>query len=394
MNKERLREINARLAEIKEKLQARASLVNSDIDALSEETNKLIEEKASIFAEEKRSILDAVERGEKMTQEEQTRKLNAGMKLTKRQAINLLIAKQARGTNLSDVEKRAVDTSLTTTATVYVAASSGADGVNNGGVSINPKLITDFLFETYPVSPIFRDVAFTAIKGLTKFMFRESRTNAYNKAEGKKVNDGQMKWASVEGTKGYLETIMNVTDELQILSDIDFGAYLVDQMFEDMQEDWTNDLIYGTGLSDEVKGITEFATEQTYTAGGEVAALEAAVNALPANRAAGAKIYVSRSIYNTLLFAKDDNGAYLYPPFNNGGIKTFGAYQIEIDDHLNDGDILVGNVSKWFRVNMLSELRIEKDRDVKAKVDSYVASVYSATAGLSGAFVYAKVQGE
>ena len=149
---------------------------------------------------------------------------------------------------------------MTTTSAVYSAATEQADGVNNAGIFIPTHLVLDLLREEELLSPILSDIVFTRVPGLTEFPYRESRDKARVKVEGIAGKDNQMKWATLRLEKGVLQTIIAVTDEILALTDFNLGEYIVNQILQDINEDWLEHLIYGTGADNQIKGLTIGAT--------------------------------------------------------------------------------------------------------------------------------------
>jgi len=313
-------------------------------------------------------------------------------KMNMRDKLSFVIGKQARNKTFSEAEKRALGTALTTTATTFVEATESVDGINNAGVMISTSLLLDLLREEGKLSPILRDINFLSVAGLVEFPYRETRDKAKTKAEGVDGKQNQMKWNKLQLSKGYLQTVIAVTDEVQALTDFDFGAYLVNQILIDLNDDWASELIYGTGSDDRIKGLTVGATAAVaggYTVGSEVDAIVKGIKNCKGKYRRGAKIYAAQDVYDSVLFAIDDNGNFKYPVLNNTtGIASVGPLRIEVDENLNDGDFIIGNVNQFFKANLLLPLRIETERYARKAITEYIASVYCASAPFSGAFIY------
>lgn len=361
--------------------------LRNEAKALVEERGKLLIDEQAAKDEEARQALAAQSNplepkgGTEMEQE-----------MTKREKLNLVTGLCARKMMPTDEQKRALGKALTTTATSYVAATSEVDGVNNGGVLIPTDLILDFLKEEKKLSPILNDIAFTNVKGLVVYPYRESRTAGNHKAEGSGTGKNQFKLNKLELVKGFLQIVIDVTDEVEALSEIDFGAYIIDNITNDLSEDWAYDFIYGAGSDDAVKGLTVGALTtgiSSYVAGKEIEALEKGLKLLPGKYRRGAKVYVSQSFYDALAFAKNDDGDYKFPIINGGvGVVSICGHRVEIDENLVDGDFVIGNVAKYYKANLLAPLSVEKERDAIKHVSSYVASQFCAAAPFPGAFVH------
>lgn len=393
--KQRMMEINNRLAAIDNELNE----PNADLEALDNESKTLISERARIqvkLAEEVRKGFTSAD-SVVPNQEEEARKSELAS-MSKRDKLALVIGKGARGKKLTDVEKRALGTALTTTATTYVEATAEVNGVNNAGVFVPTNLILDLLKTEGKLSPILADIAFTAVPGLTEYPYRKSRDKARAKAEAAEGKDNQMEWAKLSLVKGYLQTIIPVTDEVLALTDFDFGGYIINQILQDINEDWVEELIYGTGDSNRIKGITVGASAAVtggYDAstGGALKAIIDGLKKLTGKYRRGAKIYVAQDVYDEIFFAVDDNGNFKYPVFNNSqGISSLGPVRVELDENLYAGEFVIGNVNKWFKVNSLIPLRIETNRKARYGITEWIASEYCATAPFaeSGSVVFVK----
>ncbi len=392
MNLEELRaravQINVRLAELGKEIdtpdisEERANEIKTEVKALTEERDGL---NAQIGEEEKR-VQKELERAKDSTKE-------GNPMLTRKQALCMLAGMNARKKtieSLSDEEKRALDTALTTTATTYVAATSEVNGVNNGGILIPTKILLDFLKEEGKLSPILNDILFMHVKGLVAYPYRESRTGANAKSEGSGTNPNQFKLNQLDLAKGWLQIVIDVTDEVEALTEIDLGAYILERMENDLSEDWAAKLIYGNGSS-QVKGVAYGATStgiNSYAAGKELETVVKAVKLCKGSYRRGAKIYVAQDVFDAIAFAVDDNGNFKFPIVNGGlGVTSMAGLKVEVDENLTDGDIIVGNVAKYFKANMLIPMNLEKDRDINAHVTTYVAAQFCASAPFPGAFI-------
>lgn len=386
--KERIAEINKRLAELNTELDT----ANAErITAIEEEARSLKAERETCtrkMAEAARSAFNGGTDVPTPATEEGDVHI-AGM--SKRDKMALIIGRQARKKGFTDAEKRALGTALTTTATTFVEATAEVDGVNNAGIFIPTKTVLDFLREDGKLSPILADINFTAIPGLVDFPYRKTRDKARAKAEGATGKDNQMEWAKFTGVKGYLQTIIAVTDEILALTDFDFGAYIMEQILQDLNEDWVEDLIYGTAADEHIKGLTYGATAAVaggYETGEVINAIIAGIKLCVNKYRRGAKIYVAQDVADEILFATDDNGNFKYPIFNNStGITSFGTLRIEVDENLKAGDFVIGNVQKFFKVNSLIPIRLETNRIARRGVTEYIASEYCCSAVYDGAFI-------
>lgn len=386
-----LEQINRRLAEIEglintESDTAKLAEYSKEIRSLLEQRGRLMGEATGAARAEARSAFNDASRVQTMVPQASEEPL------TKREKINLLTGLVARKKSPDDVQKRALGVALTTTATTYVAASAIADGVNNAGILIPTQLILDLLKEEGKLSPILADIAFLTVKGLTVFPYRASRTAANAKAEGSGTGKNQFELTRLQLIQGWLQINIDVTDEVVALTDIDLGAYIVENIANDLSEDWAYDLIYGAGSDNHVKGLVSGALTtgiSAYTTGTALDAIVKGIKLCKGKFRRGAKIYLAQDVYDEVAFAVDENGNFKYPAINNTvGISAIGAIQVSVDENLAVGDFVIGNVGKFYKANLLRGLNIESERDVNKHITTFNASQFVAAAPFPGAFVH------
>jgi len=382
--RQRIAEINKRMTDLQTELDTATAERIADIEkecrTLKDEREKLTRQ----LADEARNAFDGG------TTKPTTAETDNGIStMSKRDKMAFIVGKQARKKAFTDIEKRALGVALTTTVNTYQAATAELDGANNAGIFIGTKLVLDLLKEEGKLSPIFADIAMTAVPGLIDYPYRASRTKGKYKAEGASGTDNQMEWTKLSLSKGYLQTIIPITDEVQALTDFDFGAYIISQILQDLNEDSVEQLIYGTGDS-QIKGITVGATAAVangYT-GDVTAAVIAGIKQCKGKFRRGAKLYVAQNVADDVLFSVDDNGNFKYPIFNGTGITSIGTVRMEVDENLKDGEFIIGNVNKYFKVNSLFPMRVETDRHATKGITEYIASIYCAAAPFPGAFIH------
>lgn len=382
----KLEEINKRLSELeglieKETDPAKIKEYGTEVRSLFEERGKISGSELEIERSNARAAFEKAKGAEHLH--------SSSEKMSKRSALALLFGLNARGKMPNDEQKRALGVALTTTATSYVAATSEVNGVNNAGVLIPTKQFVDFLKEEGKLSPILADIAFSHVKGLMVFPYRKTRDAAKVKAEGSAPGKNQFEMASLSLYKGVLQVTIDVTDEVMSLTDIDLGAYVMENLVNDLSEDWANELIYGSGATNHVKGITNGATTTGINAYSK--ALEAVVAGIKLCKGKfrrGAKVYMAQDVYDAIAFALDDTGKFITPAINNqGGVSSVGPLRVEVDENLTEGDFVIGNVSKFYKANYLSDVSLEKQKDISSGITTFVSKAYIAAAPFPGAFI-------
>lgn len=288
-------------------------------------------------------------------------------------------AKTLLNRSLTEKESRALDTALTTTATTFVAPSGSVDGVNNGGLFIPTDMNLSLLEHIGLVSPIFRDVSKTAVPGLTKFPYRSTITKPKNVKENAKTPETSIEWKDLTLSISEIAATIPVSWRLEAMAVKEFISYLMGELTEQMEDKSVTETIYGTGSTDDqLSGISKDAVKYEY----EGTALDAIGVALGKFKSkkhlVGAKIYVSNTIINDISFTKDANGNYIYTPINGAGIKSIATYPVEADPYLNDGDFIIGNLSRYYKMNEHEHISITRDvSGAKRRNDYTVYGIWS-----------------
>ena len=389
--KERLSQIQNELKEADEKGIEERNIEVSDIEKrlseIASEKASKTQERDSLI-EKEQSELDEVKKKE-VTQRKEKPKM-----LTRRESQITLFGMALRNKPITEetIKERALDTSLTTTATTFVQATANADGVNNGGQLIPTLIVLDLLREDGALSPILADLIPTYIKGVVALPYRASRTKAQVKSEGTDVADAQWEWSRLNLVVGNLQTQLVVTDELNNMTDFDLGSYVLQTLEADFSEDWGGEVIYGTGLNGHISGITAGVTASTYSAGGELAVIETLIKGLTGKYRRRAKLYLSQTAYDGVAFSKDSHGDYIIPIVNNPeGIRFIANAPVEADENLVAGDIIFGDVGRFFKVNFMAPMHFETERSATKGTTTYVVNQQASAKAVPGAFKYAKL---
>lgn len=381
--------------ELEEKI-AEVEALNTQIADLVEKETEIIEE----IKQEEAKLEEAQERA-KLEQNKEERKLN--MENVQEQVnIRTAFAKyvlfestkgQRTDAKLNDAEKRALGVATTTTSETYVSATSEVDGINNGGVFIPQTVLLDILREEELDSPIYRDVVTTAIKGLTKYPYKFSKTGAKTKAELSPNENENVEWKVLSGVTGNYTDSIVLTFEVEAMAIDQFADYLISLIGESMRELLINDYIYGSGENDHVKGITNGAIDGKYAvadADNYRKIIEDAIKKLPVGKRAGAKIYLATDIYDGLTFEKNSNGDYILPVLNGGGLNRISTFQVESDPYLHAGDFVIGNVGKWYKANIIKDIELGVDVSNQKRIKTYTTHMMVNAVAVPSSFVYGR----
>lgn len=392
----RIGEINARKAEL------RAMLENdpaANLDEIETELRALDEEMQSI--ERRRTIAGGITAGtvtgtpvanpvagQRGAQEPVFTRENVLSSAEYRTAWAKTLMRRA----LSAVEQRALDTAMTTTATDYVAPSADADGVNNGGLFIPTDINTALMEAISLVSPLFRDANRTSIRGLLKFPYKKTASVAKNKKETEQTADGSIEWAELTLSVSEISETVRVSWKLEAMAVEEFITYITDELIEAVRDKAVTELIYGTG-ADQLKGVTVDAIKSEY-AGTALDGIGVALGKLGKKQKIAAKIYVAQSVVEEISFSKDEHGNYIFTPINGVGVKSVATYPVEVDPYLNDGDFVIGNMHRYYRLNVVEDMTLAKDSSGKKRANDYTGYCLMAGAAQPNTLVYGKKKAE
>ena len=401
---EEVRNLNLELESLKARKDAIKKQLAEHRDAFTDEkvteTRAEVENLKSKIQETENKLKEAQERA-KVNQNKEERKIN--MENNEKVNIREAFAKHVlfQSTNgkradakLTEMEARALGVATTTTSNEFVAPSAEVDGINNGGVFIPQEVMLDILREEALESPIYNDILTTAVKGQVKFPYRVSKTGAKTKAELSPTENESVKWDILNGATGNYTDSIVITFEEEAMAIAEFTDYLISLIGESMRELLINDYIYGNGEDDHVKGITFGAIDGSYASTTDVRdAIEAAITKLPVKKRAGAKVYLSASIFDKITFTKDKNGNYILPVLNGGGFTKLSTFDVAMDANLRDGDFIIGNVAKNYKANINKGMEVGLDISNKKRIKEYTTHMMVTAVPVPNSFVYGKVSG-
>lgn len=401
-----LKEIETKKAELRKKInEAKTEKELEELRKQAEELNKEVpseENNGTISHEEERALIadtnNLEQRKVEITniiserKEEKMEKKFTRANVLKSEEYRSAWAKKLMCKSEKDFtedEKRALGVALTTTATTYTEPSSGADGVNNGGLFIPETVSMEILKEIELESPFLRDVAKTYIKGLITFPYKESGSGAEWGTEGTDNKLESDKWAELTFAQMELTKTIRITWKLEAMAVEDFINYIVGEVSREMREELADKPFYGTGVK-EIAGISlsgnniDAEYESTVTS---LEAIKAGLAKLPKRKRAGAKIYIAEDLALDIAFLKDDNGMYINNPVNGVGLESIAKYRVEVDPFLKDGDFVIGN-ARWYKMNFNENLSVSKDIIGRSRVNDYTGYCVVGGAPVPNSFVY------
>ncbi len=405
-----LKEIETKKAELRNKIKdAKSEEEIEELRKQAEDLNKEVpteENDRTITHEEERALLTDIDNLEQRKVEitniisnKEERKMEKELNkdnVLKSEEYRSAWAKTLMCRNdFTETEKRALDAALTTTATTYVAPSSGTDGVNNGGLFIPETVSMEILKEIELESPFLRDIAKTYIRGLISFPYKKSESGAEWAEEGKANKLESDEWTELTFAQMELSKTIRITWKLEAMAIEQFVNYIISEVAREMREELADKPFYGTGVK-EIAGISlegnnisaEYETTTT-----SLEAIKAGLALLPKRKRTGAKIYIAEDLALDIAFLKDDNGMYINNPVNGVGLESIAKYRVEVDPFLKDGDFVIGNPI-WYKMNFNEGISVTKDIIGRSRVNDYTGYCVVGGAPVPNSFVYGKKKSE
>lgn len=346
----RREEIEARLAAIASEI----DMDGADIDALTEEVRSLKEELKRIKDDaEKRAMLrdevasgagEVIRRFEPMKQEE--RILGADSKEYRNAFLKDLL-----GLEMTKEERAAfVHTTANTAAVLPTTMLNRIWDL----VSQRHSIMGDITI--YRTGTILEVVKHTAIaQGAAKVV----EENAAN-------DDEQNTFVKVTLSGKDFSKHVDISYAMERMSIDALEQYLIDEISASMGDAMADDVIAQIGTDMTSGNKVNSAANDTLTFK-ELAALFGKLK-----RVGAVNVYATRAtIYNYLVGMVDTNGRPIFQPSAQAGQEgvVLGA-QIKVEDSVADNVILIGDAQR-FVYNMVQDIMIESDKDIKKHVTTY-----------------------
>lgn len=354
--KTRKQEIEARKLEIAEEVKSTEDIekvdeLNREVDVLNEELKAINEH------EENEKRAKAINESNAKTIVKEEKKMEEKYTI-KSAEYRTAWAKAMMGLALDEVDKRAIGDAIGTTATTFVEADGGHNGVNNYGLLIPESLRLDLLKAAEEASPIYRDITKLNINGNIDLPYLFAADDANWVAEtSTTLNEGQ-EYKNLKLTGHELAKAIEITWKAEAMTVDGFMAFILDELNKKMNTALIKAVIYGTG-SGQPTGITNGLDKQTNA--NPIDLIKTLLGTLSGENRVGAKVYVASDVADAIAFYKDENGNY---PYLVAGLGRAGGSTIEADPYLNAGDVVVGNGANYI-LNFNEQLRV--DREVKVQ---------------------------
>lgn len=378
---ERLNEIQERLTQIVEECRND----DADLDLLTEERNKLVEERDEINKkiEKRKELLDGIISGEKATVVQRFEKRKE-MNMTREDVLcspeyRNAFFKALQSKPLTDEEKRAYDSG---------SASAGA---------VIPTQTGDQLFEKMKkLAPMLSEITLLRVSGNVTFAIENVRGDAYAHTENDAITYAVDTLTSVTLGGYEFNKIIRISKTVQTMAINAFEGWLVDILAEDIARKVENAIINGDG-DGEPKGV---ASARTYTPTYEVSGstdisfdnVMDLIAKLPAGYDRNAKFLCNKKfVYTQLAKIKETStdAPILVKNMEDGLKFMLMGYPIIISDYVADDYLYLGDFKKVVG-NLAQDITVDKSEHsgfAHNAVDYRGGAIFDSDIGVSEAFV-------
>ncbi|MBQ7770967.1 MAG: phage major capsid protein [Clostridia bacterium] len=359
----RIKEIEARLAAIKQEIEQRgAEMTAAEIDALEQETSQLTEERAGLIAAaEKRSgILNTIAQGagivsRSFTQQTATEENDDPVASPEYRSAWL---KQLRRLPLSDAEKRAYS------------------NVTGAGAEVIPtQTANEIISKIKTLAPMLNEVTLLHVKGAVKFAVEGTNNDAAIHAENAAITAAADTFTTVTLTGYEIIKLVQISDTVMTMSIAAFESWIVNMLAEAIARKIEDLLINGTG-SNQPKGIDKANTwgaTNSVSVGASATLTAANVQALIGLLNAGydrnAKFAMSKKTLFTDFMPLQDNSKNHIVTVQGNAYFVYG-YPVLLSDYVKDHEAFLGDFKKVC-ANLAENIGVKNAYDINTNSYKY-----------------------
>lgn len=359
----RIKEIEARLAAIKQEIEQRgAEMTAAEIDALEQETSQLTEERAGLIAAaEKRSgILNTIAQGagivsRSFTQQTATEENDDPVASPEYRSAWL---KQLRRLPLSDAEKRAYS------------------NVTGAGAEVIPtQTANEIIGKIKTLAPMLNEVTLLHVKGAVKFAVEGTNNDAAIHAENAAITAAADTFTTVTLTGYEIIKLVQISDTVMTMSIAAFESWIVNMLAEAIARKIEDLLINGTGTN-QPKGIDKANTwgaTNSVSVGASASLTAANVQALIGLLNAGydrnAKFAMSKKTLFTDFMPLQDNSKNHIVTVQGNAYFVYG-YPVLLSDYVKDHEAFLGDFKKVC-ANLAENIGVKNAYDINTNSYKY-----------------------
>lgn len=359
----RIKEIEARLAAIKQDIEARGeSMTAEEINALEKETKELTEERAGLIAaaEKRNGILDNIAKGagivSRSFEQKPTSEENDDPAASPEYRSAWL--KQLRRLPLSDAEKRAYS------------------NVTGAGAEVIPtQTANEIISKIKTLAPMLNEVTLLHVKGAVKFAVEGTNNDADIHAENAAITAAADTFTTVTLTGYEIIKLVQISDTVMTMSIAAFESWIVNMLAEAIARKIEDLLINGTGTN-QPKGIDKANTwgATNSVSVGASASLTAAnvqtlIGLLNAGYDRNAKFAMSKkTLFNDFMPLQDNSKNHIVTVQGNAYFVY--GYPVLPSDYVKDHEAFLGDFKKVC-ANLAENIGVKNAYDINTNSYKY-----------------------
>lgn len=361
----RIKEIEARLAAIKQEIDTRGAEIKAEeLEALEKETKELTEERAGLIAaaEKRNGILDVIAKGagvavrsfeQKTTEEESAPDDPFGTPEYRSAWL-----KQLRRLPLNDAEKRAY---------------SNATGA--GAEVIPTQTANEIISKVKKLAPMLNEVTLLHVKGAVKFAIEGTNNAAAIHAENANITAAAdtLTYVSLSGYE--IIKLVQISDTVMTMSISAFESWIVNMLAEAIARKIEDFLINGTGTS-QPKGIdaanTWDATNSVSVAKSAsltAANVQALIGLLPSGYDRNGKFVMNKKTLFVDFMPLQDNSKNHIVTVQGNNYFVYG-YPVLLSDYVTDHEAFLGDYTKVC-ANLAENIGVKNAYDINTNSYKY-----------------------
>ena len=359
----RMKEIEARLAAIKQEIEQRGdAMTAAEIDALEQETTQLTEERAGLIAaaEKRNGILDNIAKGagivSRSFEQKPTTEENGDPVASPEYRSAWL--KQLRRLPLSDAEKRAYS------------------NVTGAGAEVIPtQTANEIISKIKTLAPMLNEVTLLHVKGAVKFAVEGTNNDAAIHAENAAITAAADTFTTVTLTGYEIIKLVQISDTVMTMSIAAFESWIVNMLAEAIARKIEDLLINGTGTN-QPKGIDKANTwgaTNSVSVGASASLTAANVQALIGLLNAGydrnAKFAMSKKTLFTDFMPLQDNSKNHIVTVQGNAYFVYG-YPVLLSDYVKDHEAFLGDFKKVC-ANLAENIGVKNAYDINTNSYKY-----------------------
>ena len=377
----RIKEIEARLAAIKQEIEERGDTMKAEeIDALEKETKDLTEERAGLIAaaEKRNGILDNVAKGGGVSvrsfgkKEEDNADPDDPFGTPEYRSAWL---KNLRRLPLTDAEKRA-----------YANASG------TGAEVVPTQTANEIISKVKKLAPMLNEVTLLHVKGAVKFVVESTNNDAAIHTENAAITPAADTLTTVTLSGYEIVKLVQISDTVMTMSIAAFESWIVDMLAEAIARKVEDFFINGTGTS-QPKGIDKANTwgETNSVSVGASASLTAAnvqtlIGLLNAGYDRNAKFVMSkRTLFTDFMPLQDTSKNHIVTVQGNSYFVY--GYPVLLSDYVKEHEAFLGDFKKVC-ANLAESINVKNAYDIDTNSYKYSGiAIFDCQPAIGEAFV-------